>query len=186
METTEIKIGEVLQGMSKAGRLSKNDKRWVTTKLDEQRRHELNMKLLQAFETNPDLPFVLMFLGGAASAAALEIIQNMKDAQKAKESGDKNWTDMLIPEGMESQASAMYDVWSMFGGGWVIDKVVGDQIKGLWENKAPKTWVDVAVTTAQSLSISVSAFGASILVLRAIFGNSTKDGGMASLAGLIA
>lgn len=177
----KIEIGEVLAGLTKSGRLDKNDKRWITQKIAEQNYHDKTMALYKALETNPDLPFILMFLGGSASASAIELYKKWKNEQ-----------DPAVKKSLWQQLASVgenaLDIGSFLTGGiigWAAQElVVGEKLKGIHDGNPPKNWVDYAVNTASSLSIGVGAFGASILVLRAIFGNSTKDGGMASLAGL--
>ena len=183
MDETTVDMGEVLAGLTKTGRLSKGDKHWITVKLQDEHRHQRNMQFLKTLESNPDLPFVLMFLGGAVGAAMIELVKKIEST--TDEEKKKTWQQELAGLGEN-----LLDYESLITGGivgyMVQEQVIGNSLKNLHEGNPPKTWVDFAANTASSLSVSISAFGASILVLRAIFGNSSKDGGMASLAGLIA
>lgn len=181
--TDQVDMGAVLANLNKSGRLSKNDKRWVTTKLSEQNRHERNMQFLKTLENNPDLPFVLMFLGGTAGAAIVELYKKIKESKSPEEK--KSWESQLA--GL-TENIADYESF-MLGGvlGWVGQELlIGQKLKQIHADNPPKNWVDFAVNSTSSLSVGIAAFGASILTLRAIFGNSSKDGGMASLAGLAA
>lgn len=183
MGNDNVDLGEVIAGLSKTGRLSTNDKRWVSQKLYEQQRHERNMQFLRTLEVNQDLPFILMFLGGTAGAAILEL--RKKIAESDDEEQKKTWKQQLagLTENILDYESFM------LGGvfGWVGQELtIGQDLKKLYQGDSkPQTWVDFASATASSLSIGIATFGASILTLRAVFGNSAKDGGMASLAGLL-
>lgn len=177
----QVDMGDVLAGLAKSGRLSKNDKRWVTSKLESQNRHQRNMQFLKTLEVNQDLPFILMFLGGTAGAAIIELTKKIETSTNPTEK--KTYEEQLA-----SLAENFLDYQSfMMGGvvGWIGQElVIGQKMKTLFTENKPVSWVDYAACTASSLSIGIAAFGASILTMRAVFGNSSKDGGFAQLAGL--
>ena len=128
-----------------------------------------------------------MFVGGTAGLAMIDLYKKIKEADAAGDAAQKKtWQQQLADIGEQ-----ILDVQSLLTGGiggWALQEaLVGTKLKQYFEgDNKPKTWVDYATSAAQSTAGGIACFGASILVLRAIFGTSTKDGGMASLAGLTA
>jgi len=183
-------LDNVLAAMTAAGKLDAGDKRWIREQLEIERKHQRNMAIIKACGDNSDLPFVLMFLGGslgiAASALANKIIEKLKtntDDPKKNETQIKEMTRQLA-EMMDKYTD--FQALMMGGlGGYLVGDALKDQLGDAFTgNRSPKTWVEYANATVMSVSAGSAAFAASILTLRAIFGNSDKDGGMASLVGL--
>lgn len=180
-----VELGAVLAQMVQTGRLSKSDKRWVRQQIETQRKHERNMKMLSVIEHNEDMPYIIMFLGGAAGVAIMQLIKKLENPD-ATEAEKKTWQAQLA-----ELTENFLDIQSFLSGGlggWALQELaIGDKLEKLYEDKAPSNWVEFATTAAQSTAAGISAFGASMLVMRAIFGGSTsKDGGvMAQLAGLV-
>ena len=181
MAADKVELGAVLASLAKTGRLDKGDKRWISLKIEEQNKQEKTLALFKALETNQDLPLIIMFLGGAAAASIIELIKKIEASQTEEEK-------KTLLQQLAGVSEDVLDIGSFLSGGllgWAAQElIVGQKLKELHEGNPPKNWVDYAANTASSLSIGVSAFAASLLVLRAIFGNSSKDGGMQSLAGL--
>lgn len=172
-----------MAGLQKSGRLSRNDKRWLSAKLEEEHKHQRNMVFTQALGDNPDLPYILMFLGGISSAAVADLIERIASG-KLSEEEDKSLKQELA--GYLENASDIMGFFSFGLTGWAVQEVlIGQKLKTIYEGDNPKSWVEYAVSSVKAISAGTAAFAATILTLRAIFGNSTKDGGMANLAGLV-
>lgn len=186
---SNTQLGSVMAGLASAGKLTANDKRWLTQKIDEQRAFEGKLKFIDACATNPDLPFLFMFLGGLTLNTAVKLVEmaGQGDQQATAElekltTGDKG---AILFESAFKNTFGMLFTPQLTNLGWKLLEKDADAMFGSKKDEEPDTWVGFAVSSVRGLSISVSAFAASILVMRAIFGNSSKDGGMASLAGLL-
>lgn len=173
----KVNVSGVLAQLGEKGKLSKGDKRWVTQKLTEQRRHELNISLIQACGENPDLPLLLMFLGGTAGVAAADLLKKLSNRDENGniiEDTANRYFDFL--ESLQSPVG-------LYITKGTVDFLTGD---GDSDFGKPGNWVEFATGSLKSLSQGVQIFAGSLLVMRAIFGGGTKDGGLASLAGLVA
>lgn len=176
-------IGQILAAIAREGKLTEADKRWISEKIDQANKHERNMALLEALK-NPDFYLLTMFLGGfTINQASVQYAKVMK----TKEQKDDYAKAVEQAKGM---LESFADIESfLIGGiaGYAVQEVVAAKMGDLFGgDKQPKSWVEFGNQAVQTYSLGISAFSASLLTLRAVFGNSTKDGGMASLAGLIA
>lgn len=189
----------ILSGVQKKGLLTTNDKRWLKERLDEQRSHELKLAFTNACGNNPDIPFITMFLFGGLSTAAGMSIEYVT-SKSNNENGDwidniaaeKGWDDAQEAEfrSLISRAENAEKIGDFFSLLTLSPALIGanytlkPRIKEIFE-ETPTTWVGFAASGLKTLGEGLMIFAAAILILRSIFGNSTKDGGMQSLAGLM-
>lgn len=177
-EVENININDVLAGLQKSGRLNKNDKKWVTGKLEEQRQHENILALTKACGDNPDLPFVIMFLAGTLGLSITTFVDNI--GKKEEDKDTQTARDLLNKYGEKGLDISILFMGGLTGG--LAKERIKDEIFGDFGD--PDNWVSYATASLKTLTGGVTVFAASILTLRAIFGNSIKDGGMASLIGM--
>lgn len=75
---------ELITEMVKKGKLTQKDKRWLTDKLKEERKHEIKVMALRALASDPELKYFAGVGIGAATAVAGtiigDIIEELKDS----------------------------------------------------------------------------------------------------------
>lgn len=202
VDKQDVDMGDVLSGLTRSGRLTPADKRWISRKLDEQKRHEANLAFIAACGQNPDLPFVLMFLGGGSALVlgeTLDIVGAGMDQDKRAAWYTERTANMTAEQKAEFDKLVTYlqfgetigDYLAVFGAGiasFYIEKKTDEDLKKLYGDSNMNditSWVQFCSKGMSTIGMGLMTFSAMILVLRAVFGNSAKDGGMASLAGLM-
>lgn len=165
------------------------------------RRHELAVSTIEAMGNNPQLPWIVILLGGLGTAGGIEAVKALKNIVVPLGSGesmnDTNSAEM--PALTEEQVAAL----ARETGGLpfqileVLTAPVRLPIEGAtklvagWADgstKKPESWLDFALTGVEAIALSVSAFAAIILILMVIFGGSKGDeggSGVTSMLGLV-
>lgn len=182
MSELSTAFGEML----KAGNLTTNNKRWITERMHEIQAHERNNEVIRALGNNPQLPWIIMFLGGTATAGAVELIEKWRYANSTGDTKAKK----TIEQELATVIEPFLDISSFLTGGigmWYLqENLVGQKLKAIIDDSPPKSWIDIAAVGIKSTSVGIAATSLVMLTLMCVFGGSSKDGGMQSLAGLAA
>lgn len=145
---------------------TKSSKNYITGKINEQRKHELELALIKAMGDNPDLPYIAIALGGAAAAIAAKAFEDfekkMTGTEEVKKAAIDDFGDTLL-----NIFRASTELGSPIFGSLVADKV--DTLFG--KDTEPKTLVGLASRGIAAGAVSTSTAAWVAIYLRCIFGS---------------
>lgn len=155
-------------------------RKYVSQKLNEQRKHELKLAIIEAMAKNDELIYIAIALGATGTAIAMDAAEKLEEKLKELETGeDAEQTQSKKDDAIAQYADTLVNSFLSLSstGFFGVAGLIGSKVY----EKKPESWLEFTIESIEAGARNAAMIAVLILVLKAVFGGSGGENKLSSL-----